>query len=293
MIGLKRVIDRSRHRGGLERLVSPGDAPARQAQGGGDCRRQRRGRRPGPDRRATSWCMSAADTELANLAAARAIHLPPARPGAGPPRQPDGSSATTCRSTLYIVDTVIRHARLDRRAPASAAPSYWPYGVEQLCLALARARAVRCSPSCPATIRPRRRAGGAQSTLSRGGGPPAVAIPGPRAAHPTHAHNFLTYCGQPDRPESGLRQSRCRKISLRAGLYWPGLAQPALRSTSRRCGQAEAPVAAITSSTGPIIQSGNLDRPGRRPDLPRCKRRGINPLPLYMRRALKDPASAA
>jgi cobaltochelatase CobN len=218
--------------------------------------------------------LSAADTELANLAAARAV-LPD---DLGQVRLANLMQLGHNMSVDLYVDTVIRHARLVVVRLLGGA-GYWPYGVEQLCLACAESGAALAF--LPGDDQPDVELA-ARSTLPAESGHRLwqYLVQG----GPDNAKNFLTYAAS----LIGRQTDWAEPVPLlRAGLYWPGLAQPAL-SDLQGIWTDGAPVAAIVFYRA-HLQSGNLEPVDAL--IGALQLRGINPLPLYAA-SLKDPVCA-
>ncbi len=218
--------------------------------------------------------LSAADTELAGLAAARD------ELGAEGPslRLANLMHLSHNMSVDLYVDTVIAGARLVI-VRLLGGVSYWPYGVEQIG-ALCRARGIKLA-FLPGDDQPDA-ALADHSTLSG------------EACHrlwqygvhggPENARNCLAYAAGLLGYETAWAEPRAL---LRAGLYWPGRDRPTLADV-RREWMAEAPVAAIVFYRA-LAQAGNLAPVDAL--IAALRARGVNPLPLYCT-SLKEPLSA-
>ena len=218
--------------------------------------------------------LSAADTELAALAAARA--------GLG-----DGYPSLRLANLMHLshnlsvdlyVDSVITGARLVI-VRLLGGVSYWPYGVEQVS-ALCRARGIKL-------------------VLLPGDDQPDAALadyatlPG-EACHrlwqygvhggPENARNCLAYAAGLLGHEFAWAEPRAL---LRAGLYWPGADRPSLADV-RQSWTADGPVAAIVFYRA-LAQAGNLAPVDAL--IAALRDRGVNPLPLYCT-SLKEPLAA-
>ena len=174
--------------------------------------------------------LSAADTELACLAAAQA------RPAGGRAR---ACASPTCCSSAIRCRSISMSSRSSRSARLVVVRllggrGYWPYGVEQVAAACrargdpARAAAGR-RPAGPGARR--------LSTLAAGSLPSPVAVSASTAASTTPAE-FLRLRRQPVGRDEPWQEPA---PLLRAGLYWPGMAPPdARRSRARAGGQRSA-----------------------------------------------------
>jgi cobaltochelatase CobN len=223
--------------------------------------------------------LSAADTEIAAVSAAR-TELGENFPSL---RLANLMQLSHNLSVDIYVDSVINESKLVVVRLLGGA-GYWPYGVEQIAAAC-RARDVPCA-FLPGDDQPDPELQ-ANGTLE------------PSGTHrlwqyllhggPTNARNFLVYAasllpagGKFD--TSGWTEPR---PLLRAGLYWPGLADPDL-GQFRACWRADAPVAAIVFYRA-LLQAGNLTPV--RDLIGALEREGINPLPIYCA-SLKDVVAA-
>ena len=167
--------------------------------------------------------LSAADTELACLAAAAGA---PARGRARACASPTcSSSATRSRSTSTSSGS--------SRAPGSSSlrllggRSYWPYGLEQVAAAC---RARRHPARGAAGRRPARPGARRLVDAAARGLPSPLAVRRPRRPRQRRAAAAPTprACSARDEPWQEPAPL------LRAGLYWPGLARPALADLRRR-----------------------------------------------------------
>ena len=215
--------------------------------------------------------LSAADTELAALAAAQAAL---------------GDEAPSLRlanlmqlghnlSVDLYVEQVISGARLVI-VRLLGGESYWPYGVEQIHAAcreqgIALAMLPGDEQPDPGLSAYGTLADDAALRLWR------YCIEG----GPENALNLLRYAASLLGRESNWQEPR---PLLRAGLYWPGAAQPALQDLQRHW-RAAAPVAAIVFYRA-LLQAGNLAAVDAL--ITGLRVQGVNPLPLYCS-SLKDP----
>ncbi|SMF22251.1 cobaltochelatase CobN subunit [Tistlia consotensis] len=218
--------------------------------------------------------LSAADTELAALAAAEA-ELPAGRPSL---RLANLLQLGHPMSVDLWVGKMVPAARLVVARLLGGA-GYWSYGVEQLEAACAEA-------GVPLVLLPGDDKPDPQ--LARRSTVPAEA--GHRLwqylvqGGPENARGFLAYA-------ASLAGHACDwpepKPLLRAGLYWPDLAQPTLAELQARWQEA-APVAAIVFYRA-HVQAGNLKPVDAL--IAALQAEGVNPLPLYCA-SLKEPVSA-
>ena len=219
--------------------------------------------------------LSAADTELAALAAARA--------GLG-----DDFPAVRCANLLNLahnfsvdtyVEAVIAHAKLVV-VRLLGGVGYWPYGIE------------RTVAQC--------RANGVKLALLPGDDQPDAELTGLSGLAPEACHRLWQYCvqGGPQNARNFLAYAadlighggewREPVPVLRAGLYWPGMERPSLEDLGARW-TAGAPIAAIVFYRA-LLQASNLapvDALVRQ-----LGANGMNPLPIYTA-SLKDAVSAA
>lgn len=218
--------------------------------------------------------LSAADTELACLAAAQ---------GSRPEDAPSLRLANLLQlghpmSVDLYVEQVVGHARLVVLRLLGGR-SYWPYGLEQIA-ATCHARGIGLAV-LPGDDQPDPDLA-SWSTL------------GPEACHRlwqyavqggldnalqllTYAASLLGYDG-PWREPAPL---------LRAGLYWPGLAQPDLAAVQGHW-QPDRPVAALVFYRA-LVQAGDLAPIDALIDA--LATAGLNPLPIHTA-SLKDPIGA-
>jgi cobaltochelatase CobN len=218
--------------------------------------------------------LSAADSELANLAAARG------RLGEDFPslRLANLMNLAHNMSVDVYVEAVIAHARLVV-VRLLGGVGYWPYGVEQI--------AATC------------RENGALLALLPGDDQPdaellALSTLSKEACHrlwqycvhggPVNARGLLAYAATLVGHEAEWAEP---KALLRAGIYWPGGAVATLDDL-RAEWRAGAPVAAIVFYRA-LVQAGNLAAVDALIEALRAE--GINPLPLYAA-SLKEPVSA-
>ena len=218
--------------------------------------------------------LTAADTEIASLSAAldRTVDGFPTVRAANYLRLAHNLSVD-----LYV-DGVIAHARLVVVRLLGGA-SYWPYGVE------------RIAEAC-------RRRGVALGVLP-GDDQPDAELARLSTLGAEDCHRLWQYCvqGGPANMDSllgfaagliGHDAPWAEPVPLlRAGLYWPGLAQPSLEDLRRRWDE-NAPVAALVFYRA-LVQAATLDPVD---DLiAALGTRGLNPLPVFVH-SLKEPVSA-
>ena len=218
--------------------------------------------------------LSAADTELANLAAAHA-------------RLPAGAPSLRLANLMHLSHNLSVDLYLDRVVAEAklvvvrllGGSGYWPYGVEQL-TGLCRERAI------PLALVP-------------GDDQPDAELAGLSSLPRDVVHRLWQYCvhGGPDNALNFLGYAASLvgaelpwvepKPLLRAGPYWPGLDQPDLAALQAqwRPGQS---VAAIVFYRA-LLQAGNLAPVDGL--IAALQEQGINPLPIYCA-SLKDPVSA-
>jgi cobaltochelatase CobN len=218
--------------------------------------------------------LSAADTELASLAAARGAFgddFPSLR--LANPMQLGHNLSVDIYAESVAAEAKLVVVRL------LGGVGYWPYGVEQL-------RAVCAERSIPLALLPGDDQPdaelAAQSTLSQ------------EACHrlwqycvhggPENARNLLGYA-------AGLIGHEAEWVEpkplLRAGLYWPGRPRPTLEELRGEWAEG-APVAAIVFYRA-LLQANNLAPVDAL--VAALTARGINPLPLFCA-SLKEPVSA-
>ena len=219
--------------------------------------------------------LSAADTELANLASARAAM------GADFPavRLANLMHLAHNLSVDLYVDSVIAEARLVI-VRLLGGVSYWPYGVEQT-VAACRARGIGLA-LLPGDDQPDAELA-ALCTLPRD----AVHRLWQYGVHggPENARNLLAYAADQIGHAGDWAEP---KPLLRAGIYWPGRDRPGLDDL-RQEWRDGAPVAAIVFYRA-LLQAGNLAPVDAL--IASLRAAGVNPLPLYAA-SLKEPVSAA
>ena len=219
--------------------------------------------------------LSAADSELACLAAAKA-------------RQGDAAPSLRLANLMHLghplsvdayVDDVIRHARVVV-VRLLGGTGYWRYGVEQVVAA--------CRNNHIALA------------LVPGDDQPDAELSGLSLVPAEAAHRLWQYCvhGGIDNATSflgfaaGLMGRACdwREPAplLRAGLYWPGEARADLDGV-RAHWEAAAPIAPVVFYRA-LMQAANTAPVDAL--ISALAARGLNPLPLYVT-SLKDPVSAA
>ena len=218
--------------------------------------------------------LSAADSELAGLAAARA------RMGADFPtlRLSSLLNLTHNLSVDSYVDGVVAEARLVV-VRLLGGVSYWPYGVERV-VAICRARGVKLA-LLPGDDQPDAELAG-------------LSLLPPEACHrlwqycvhggPENAHNFLAYAAD---LIGHAREWRPPAPMVRAGLYWPATDRPDLDAV-RAHWRAGAPVAAVLFYRA-LVQAANLAPVDAL--IAALQAAGLNPLPIHTT-SLKDPVSA-
>ncbi len=222
--------------------------------------------------------LSAADSELASLAGARA------QLGRGYPdlRLANLMQLSHNLSVDLYVDEIVAQAKLVV-VRLLGGTSYWPYGVEQIAAAC-RAAGIGIA-FLPGDDQPDAELA-ANSSLGR------------EAYHrlwqylmqggPDNARGFLLYAAELIGRSEGLGESWIEpKPLLRAGIYWPGAVEPGLEDL-RRHWQADAPVAAIVFYRA-LLQAGNLAAVDAL--IAALQAEGINPLPLFCA-SLKEALSA-
>ena len=219
--------------------------------------------------------LSAADTEIAALSAARS-ELGEEFPSL---RLANLMQLSHNLSVDIYVDSVIVEAKLVVVRLLGGA-GYWPYGVEQIA-ATCRAQGIGCA-FLPGDDQPdpELQANGTLDAavthrlwqyLLHGG--------------PNNARNFLVYAASlvlGDRHFDTADWTEPRPL-LRAGLYWPGLADPDIEQL-RQIWRPGSPVAAVVFYRA-LLQAGNLtpvqDLIGA------LEKEGVNPLPIFCA-SLKD-----
>ncbi|NNG03499.1 MAG: cobaltochelatase subunit CobN [Inquilinus sp.] len=218
--------------------------------------------------------LSAADTELANLARVRGER------GAGGPslRLANLMQLSHALSVDLYVDAVVSSARLVV-ARLLGGVGYWPYGVEQLV------------ETC--------RRNGVPLALLPGDDSPDPELARLSSLAPEACHRLWQYCVQ-----GGLENARhflayagtliggdgewAEPVPVpRAGLYWPGRERPALDDL-RAAWIEDAPVAALVFYRA-LLQAGTLAPVDAL--IAALAARGVNPLPIFAA-SLKEPVSA-
>ena len=218
--------------------------------------------------------LSAADTELASLAAARAT-LGETFPSV---RLANLMQLSHNASVDLYCEAVVAESRLVI-VRLLGGRSYWPYGVEQIV------------ETCAAT--------GAAVVLLPGDDQPDPELAG-HSSVGTEAYqrlwNFLLHGGAANARSFlayaatliGRRFDWLEPAALpRAGIWWPGLAHPGLDDL-RRVWAKESPVAALVFYRA-LVQADNVAPV--RALIEALRRNGVNCLPLYCT-SLKDPVSA-
>ncbi|MDR3517720.1 MAG: cobaltochelatase subunit CobN [Azospirillaceae bacterium] len=220
--------------------------------------------------------LSAADSELAALAAARRAL------GEGFPRLRLANLMALGHpmSVDIYVDRVITRARVVI-VRLLGGVAYWPYGIEQITEACRR-------HAIPLAVLP----GDDQPdpALARLCSLPAAAwqrlwrygIDG----GPENMRSFLGYAAT----LAGFKAEWAEpRPLLRAGLYWPGQDQPDLGRVQAQWADARAPVAALVFYRALLQGAGLTPVDGL---IAALAQRGLNPLPVFVA-SLKDPVSAA
>ena len=219
--------------------------------------------------------LSAADTELANLAAARSDF---------------GDDFPSVRlanlmqlghnlSVDLYLETVVAGARLVV-VRLLGGLSYWPYGAEQLVL-VCRERRI------PLALLPGDDQPDTELAELCSLAPQACYRLWQYCVHggPENARNFLAYAAS--QLGATTRWLEPRQL-LRAGLYWPAIAEPGLGNLEANW-QAGRPVAAIVFYRA-LVQASNLAPVDGL--ITALQARGVNPLPIFCA-SLKEPLSAA
>ena len=220
--------------------------------------------------------LSAADTELACLAAARAR-----LPEHGFPSLRLASLLHLGHNMsvdLYVENTLARAGLVVVRLLGGR--GYWPYGVEQVSAAC-RERNIPVA-FLPGDDQPDPELTG-YSTVSREAGHRLWQY----CVHGgvDNALDFLRFAASLLGTESEWREPR---PLLRAGLYWPGRDRCDLEAV-RAHWQADRPVAALTFYRA-LVQAGNLKAVDALVE--GIAEAGLNPLPIFVA-SLKDPVAAA
>jgi len=218
--------------------------------------------------------LSAADTEIANLAAARAA-LPELKAEV---RLANVMQLGHNLSVDIYVEEVISRARLVV-VRLLGGVGYWSYGVEQL------------QEAC--------RRSGALLALLPGDEQPDPELSARSSAPPEACHRLWQYCvqGGPDNARHFLVYTASLigeeldweepRPLLRYGLYWPGREVAAFKDLQRDW-RADAPSVAIVFYRA-HLQAGNLAPVDGL--LRALRERDVNPLPIFVS-SLKDPACA-
>jgi cobaltochelatase CobN len=218
--------------------------------------------------------LSAADTELANLSAAAGAL------GEGLPslRLANLMHLSHNFSVDLYVEQMVGHARLVV-VRLLGGVGYWPYGVEQLTASCAER-------GIPLALLPGDDQPDAElARLSTLGAEPCHRL-WQYCVHggPENARSLLAYAGHLLGRDLDWAEPR---PLLRAGLYWPGQAQPGLDEVRARWSEG-APVAALVFYRA-LVQAGNLAPVDAL--IEALGRRGVNPLPVFCA-SLKEPLSA-
>ena len=218
--------------------------------------------------------LSAADTELACLAATRA-ELGGAYPSL---RLANLMHLGHNMSVDLYVDEVVRHARLVL-VRVLGGVGYWPYGVEQFA-AICRDREI------PVAFMPGDDQPDAELDRHSTIGREALHRLWQYRVHggPENDRNFLAYAATLIGED---RSWQPPKPLLRAGLYWPGLTEPDLAAIRSQWADG-APVAPLVFYRA-LVQAGNLAPADGL--IEALRREGMNPLPVFVS-SLKDAFSA-
>jgi len=218
--------------------------------------------------------LSAADTELACLATARAA-LGPEFPSL---RLANPMQLAHNMSVDLYVETVIGEAKLVIARLLGGA-SYWPYGVEQL-VATCRKRGIALA-LLPGDDQP-------DAELSGLSNLPAETTHRlwQYGVHggPANARNLLAYGASMIGYDFEWTEPR---TLLRAGVYWPGLSDPELENL-RTHWHEDRPLAAVVFYRA-HLQAGNLAAIDAL--ISALQKTGVNPLPVYVS-SLKESVSA-
>ncbi len=219
--------------------------------------------------------LSAADTELACLAAARG-RLGPDAPTL---RLANLMHLAHPLSVDTYVDSVIRHARLVV-VRLLGGVGYWPYGIEQV-VSTCRARGIALA-LLPGDDQP-------DAELA------TLGLVQREAAHRLwqycvqggidNAANFLAYAATLIGHELSWREP---KPLMCAGFYWPGITEPSLEALGAHWNDGS-PLAAVVFYRA-LVQAANCAPVDGL--IAALKRRGLNPLPIFVA-SLRDPVSAA
>ncbi|QHQ35723.1 cobaltochelatase subunit CobN [Algicella marina] len=218
--------------------------------------------------------ISAADTELAALSAARGeMDDPPELRLASL-----GWLAHPFSVDKYLDDTATRSKLVIVRILGGAA--YWRYGLEQFAIRLGQAGVAFAA--LPGDDKPDEELFD-HSTVSRADWEAlwAYTVEG----GPENAANLLRYASA---MLSGAEKPAAAQPLLRAGFYWPG-AERADLATVREGWREGAPVAAFVFYRA-LVQGAGLHPVNRM--VRALMQQGLNPLPLFVA-SLKDPVSAA
>jgi cobaltochelatase CobN len=220
--------------------------------------------------------LSAADTELAALSAARAemADAPSLRL----------ASLTHLRHPMSVDLHLDRCATRSRLVIARVlgGTGYWRYGLEQYAARLHEAGVPFAA--LPGDDRPDAELAGL-STVTRDDWQAlwAYLVEG----GPENSLNFLRHAAAMLRGGSAERPPSARPL-LRAGLYWPGASQPSLGDL-RRDWQDGAPVVPLVFYRA-LLQGAGLHPINRL--VREMLKRGLNPMPVFVA-SLKDPVSVA
>ncbi len=222
--------------------------------------------------------LSAADTEIACLAAAQAVRegIDPATPSV---RLANYLRLGHNLSVDLYVDRVVTNAKLVV-ARLLGGRGYWSYGVDEIAAACAAA-------NIPVAFLP----GDDQPDAELAG---LTTLDGP-AAHRlwqylvhgggTNAENFLACAATLTGHDADWNEPA---PLLRAGLYWPGAPTPTLADLQRQW-RPNSPIAALVFYRA-LVQAANLAVVNGL--ITELQEAGLNPLPVFAS-SLKDPVAAA
>ena len=221
--------------------------------------------------------ISAADTELAALAEARAAMADP----------PELRLASLLHLThpmsvdLYLDQTALQSRLVIVRVLGGE--GYWPYGLEQFSARLTDAGITFAA--LPGDDKPDEALWRA-STVTREDWERlwAYFVEG----GPENTTNLLAYVRFMLAPETAKTPPPARPL-LRAGIYWPGAGIADLAAVRAAWPAADAPIAAIVFYRA-FVQGAGLHPVNRL--VRACLAEGLNPLPIFVA-SLKDPVSAA
>ena len=221
--------------------------------------------------------LSAADTEIACLAAAQAARLR-ADPAAPSVRLANYLRLGHNLSVDLYVDQVIGSAKLVI-ARLLGGRGYWTYGVDEIAVACAAAQ-------IPVAFLPGDDQPDAELAQLSSVDAPAAHRMWQFLVHggAANAENFLAFAATLTGHDADWGEPA---PLLRAGLYWPGTPTPTLADLQRHW-QPDAPVAAIVFYRA-LVQAANVAVVDGL--IAELREAGLNPLPVYAS-SLKDPVAA-